>query len=734
MLDETCQRPRFMTGRGPAGHPRRGLRVALCCAFIMALGMMPSAALATPVQTWRQESEKDFQSGKLDRVVVSSDGRVSLSRRLRPLVDVPADYLWSAVAAKDSVIVATGAPGLIGRVNADGKLTVLHRDERHHFFAVLVAPDGTIFAAASPGGAIWRIPPEGRAEEYVATGQTYVWNLGFDASGSLYAVTGSPGRLLRITPDRKMKTIFEAREPHLLSLAIAGTDVFYVGTSKNGLIYRFEGGKPFVVYDAPQSDIHVLLFADGVLYAGTGSPARPSLGSSTSRPSTDSHPSIEFRGSGGGPSLPNERSGKDKSSAATGGGTNYTVSSGGTTTTSTSGPPAPSAGENSVYRVRASGSVDEIFRDNVLVLSLAMSRGQLLVGCGKDGRLFQVDPQSQVKGEIARVERAPLTALATRADGKIVIGAAGSAKTFLLEDRLADAGTFESSVLDAKLPARWGTAEAKTTVPASTTLALEYRTGNLADPDATWSGWSPDPARLPVGRFLQYRARFTSPDGRESPSLAEFALYYATLNQSPKIEKIEVPSLQKNPVTSPDKKLTIRWQASDANGDSLQYRVEAKKDGWGDYITIAKELTKAEFEWDPAAMPGGEYRVRITADDKLTNTAREALEAQKSSDPFILDREAPAVQIDRHQVTGRRLEIHAAAKDQRSRLVSAAYSLDGKTWNSVFAEDGIFDSPSEGVSFTIPDLDPGKHVVLVRFVDAAGWTGVADLVVSVPGG
>lgn len=706
--------------------------------FLTVLTFTATASQASPVQVWRQETATDFSAGKLQRAIVTSDGQVALSRQLRPLAELKAEQLWAAaVAPGGDLYLATGSPGSIVRIDSEGMSTVLHQDDTKQFFALCVGPDGSVYAAASPGGRILKIKPEGGVEEYYPTGETYVWALATDAAGNLYAATGENGKLFRIGPDRRGSILFKAKQPHLLCLAIEPSGRLHVGSSKDGIVYRLEAdGKAFVVHDAAQADVQTILVGDeGVVFAGTGSPARPSFPSSgMPRSSGELGPGIDLRSVSPGVSASKTDAPAGRVRTASGDShsdaSSNSSSSSGTSTSSSSA----QAGENSVYRIQPDGVVDEIFRAKALVLSLAMQAGKLLVGTGKEGRLFEVDPKSGVHGELARLEQGQVTALAVRPDGSVVVGAGGRAAAYQLDDRLAAAGTLFSSVLDAKLPARWGRAQSRSEAPVGTSIELAFRAGNIADPDETWSNWADDPSQLPVARFLQYRVSLASPAGKNSPTFQQLAVYYATVNQPPKLEKIEVPDIQKSPVVNAGSKLTIKWKATDPNNDPLEYRLELRKEGWPEWVTLAKDLSKSEYEWDPGSLPGGSYKVRVVASDAAGNPDGQALVAAKTSEEFALDRESPTVQILSSEIKERRAEVKVLARDGESRLVSAGYSIDGKAWTPLFPDDGIFDQREEQATFRTPELSEGGHVVLVRFQDAGGQVGVADAVVSVPAG
>lgn len=726
----------------------------------IAIGLVISAtsspAFAGAVKSWRQDTDGDFREGKPTRVIVSSDAKISLSRQLRPFAELKAEQLWSATTTPSGeLIVGVGGPGAVIRVDKDGKATTLVSENAKQFFAVAVGPDGTIYAASSPGGAIVRSKPDGGFEPFFSTGETYVWALSVDPAGNVFAATGPSGKLFKIGSDKRGTLFFQAKQPHLLCLAQGPSGGLFVGTSKDGIIYRLApDGKAFVVYDATQQDVHTLLVEGADIYAGTGTPARSATAGSGSGGgglgNLGGTTRIEIRSIGpGGPSedSASSRAPTPSSAPPPSGAAPAPAPGPSPAPTPTSGPPsairsttsssssstksAASPGENSVYRLHADGVVEEVFREKALVLSLATLSKRLLVGTGKEGRLFEVEPAARTHGELARLEQGQVAALAKLGDGSIVVGAASPARLYRLEDRFASSGEFVSTTLDAKTPTRWGRAVHASSTPPGSTLEVAYRAGNIAEPDETWSAWTTEPTKLPIGRFAQYRVRLASPEGKVTPSFSDFVLYYSPINQAPRIERLEVPNLAKNPVTSPSSKLTLRWQASDPNDDPLTYRVLVRKTGWPEWVLLAKDVTRSDYEWDPSSMPGGDYQLRVVASDQTGNRESDTLTAEKTSEAFILDREPPAVKIASTKIDAKKLELKASALDTRTRIVSAAYSIDGGAWVPFFPDDGIFDSVFEEGTFTTSNLDPGAHVVVVRFTDAAGHAGVADTVVTV---
>lgn len=93
-------------------------------------------------------------------------------------------------------------------------------------------------------------------------------------------------------------------------------------------------------------------------------------------------------------------------------------------------------------------------------------------------------------------------------------------------------GTYTSPVLDAGGSARWSRLSWAGSAPAGTSITIAARSGNTALPDASWSGFvtiSGNPGglgALPAGRYLQWRAVFSTSDATRTPALDRVSVFW----------------------------------------------------------------------------------------------------------------------------------------------------------------------------------------------------------------
>jgi hypothetical protein len=688
-------------------------------------------AEAAKVKVWHHAMPGQFEKARFDWAVLSSEGALRLSRRLMPLTGLDATHVWDVVEDRQgNLIVATGDEGNIYKVSADGKVALAYHSADNQILCLALAADGTIYAGTGPSGQIIAIPPDGSAGAVCTSGEAYVWSLAVDSEGkTIYAGTGPKGRIYRITrPGNKASLFYATKQEHILCVTIGSDNTLYAGTDKNGLVYKLDAhGKGFVLFHAPQSEVRRLLVTPAGIYAGTSSPGRQAHFGLASRTSRGSFvPGVLASTSG---------SSSQERASATGADKPATMPAKEDDRTSTPTAPPPTSGENSLYRIALDGTVREIFREKAMILSLLRQNEHIFIGTGMDGQLFEVDAATKERSEVARLDHGQVQCLVRRRDGSILVGAGDPAKLYVLADQYVARGTVTSDVLDAKIISKWGALTWKADMPPGTRVGVAVRSGNLAEPDETWSDWSAeqtDPenavAAAPPARFLQYRVTLASDDPAVTPALRGLALRYQTTNQAPEVTAIDVPDPDVTHLDNP-KKLKIKWSASDANDDELTFSLAVRKEGWRNWVVLEDNLDKKEYEWDTTTMPSGVYRVKIVANDRKDNAV--ALTGERISAPFAVAHEPPEVTVKVTGMEGDSAVVEAVAVDPLVRLTAASFAVNGQKWVNVFPTDGLFDSKKESFRFETDALKPGTYVLVLRVRDAAGNVGAGDVVFTV---
>jgi hypothetical protein len=675
--------------------------------LLSALAVLSTPLLAAKVSTWRHSTASDFEKTALVGSVVTNTGRVTLARRQVALASLSSAYVWD-LAEDDAgnLYAAVADPGKILQIAPDGAVNTLWESSEAQAFAVAVGGDGVVYAGTGPGGKVWKIAG-GAAEVYFDPETEYVWDLALDAAGNLFVATGPDGKIYRVGAGGSGELFYDAKQSHVLCLALGENGTVYAGTADGGLVYRIApDGKAFVLYETKQDEVRCLLrTAGGVLYAGTGSPGNTARATSATANQSTSSTSTASRSSSS-----ESRSSSSRSSAG--------------------------SGQNALYRITPDGAVREMFREDALFFSLLLHDETILAATGtSEGAVYALNPATAERSQYARVDSEQVLCLLQRKDGSVVFGTGNPGGLYVLSPGYGASGTITSPVFDAAMISRWGALRWEADVPEGTSLTVTVRSGNVAEPDDTWSGWSTEmsePASAaipcPAARYLQYRATLKSADPARSPELRSVTLRYQTTNQAPEITGVVVPQVEQADGSKKQEKYKLTWSAKDSNNDTLHYRVCFRKQEWAGWIELADDLTKAEHEWDTTAVPEGTYQVRVVATDAEDNPVAEALTAAQTSETFLIDHSPPIITIKVTGTTDGQAELNLGIEDNLTRLTRASYSLDSGPWQNVFPADGLFDTSREAIQFRTEDLKPGTHVIVVQAVDAAGNTGTADAV------
>jgi hypothetical protein len=376
--------------------------------------------------------------------------------------------------------------------------------------------------------------------------------------------------------------------------------------------------------------------------------------------------------------------------------------------------------------------------DDFHYVSLALDEhGAPYVGTGAEGRVYTVD-DSHVVSLLADTDERQVGAIVAAGRVRFVVGSDPTSLHRILATGGPEA-IWTSKALDAGLRARFG----RLSWNGIGALEVSTRTGDTQTPDSTWSAWSKPVVNggattSAAGRFVQIRARL----GDARATISNVHIAFVTENLRAVVTEIAahpkgVTHESKDGIVQSgaeppkhDSVMHVTWKVDNPDSDELRYRVQFRREGdvrWLDATRPDDVLTKAEFDWDTAALPEGRYQIRVDATDDISNPPSEATRHSLLAPPVLVDNTPPVFKAIAMQ--GRRLR--AEVVDGVGPISRVEVAIDGRLeWRPLAAADGIFDSADEAVDSDIASLLPssqGPHIVAVRAYDAAGNFAVRQI-------
>ena len=733
--------------------------------FLAVASATLGACYAVETRFWEQGDRSDFEKGTLHHLSLRSDGRLFPAPEFTEVYDSATPYLWAIAAdSKGTLYTAGGGSGSgsakLFAIEAAGKSRTLAELDGLEIHALAVDSSDQVYAATDPDGKVYKIGKDGKHQVFFDPKQKYIWAMVFDSHGDLFVATGDQGEIYRVTRDGKGSLFFKTEETHARSLAMDAHDNLIVGTEPGGLIIRVSpAGQGFVLYQAPKREITAVAVAkDGAIYAaGIGNktvstPPTAALAQPTTVTAGVAVPGANVV------TIP-QRPNPPPSFAA--------------------GALAISGGSE-VFRINPDGSPRKAWgsaQDIVYAIGFD-AHGQPLLGTGNRGKIYRLD-SDVLSTELLDASPTQVTGFGKGPKGELYAVTGNIGRVYRLGPAFEKSGSFESEVLDAASFSYWG----RISYRGKGKIAVFTRSGNLNRPESNWSPWAKlaaDTSREPIcdscgggrtecpaARFLQYKIELAATPAAAAPEVSYVEIAYLPKNVAPIVDEVQItppnyrfpgPVLsipQSSSITlSPlgqqhrsssasslvDLGVTqtlnyskgyggVRWAASDENGDSLVYKVEVrgvKESGW----KLLKDAVKEKYlSFDSTAFPDGEYAIRVTASDSPSNPRDQALEASLESEPFLIDNTPPQILKLAASTAGNKIEVHWSARDARSNIDKAEYSLNGGEWLPIHPVNKLTDSPEEEYRLEI-DRGTGEQVIAVRVSDEYDNQAVDKVVVK----
>lgn len=697
-------------------------------------------AYAAGPSIWSVNSRAEVLKGDARGVSITSDGTITLAPKLTEVFKTEQSYIWSStVDAKGTVFLGTGGDGKVFKVDANGKGALFADLAEMNVTSLTIGNGGELFAGTSPDGKVYKIDSSGKPEVYFAPKEKYIWSLAVLPDGSLAVATGDGGKLYKVksanaTPESSL--MFDTSETHIISLATDKQGNLYAGTDSNGLVMRFgPDDKPFGLLDSSLREIHdISIGPDGSVYV-------LALGESASAKS-DIVPV----------STPE----------------NKTVSADKPASTIPE-PPAKSRYDlsgvrSAVYRILPDGNTDILWASTTVTgfsLYAHQTGNGVLLGTSDKGRIYNIG--NDARDTLVLQTDANQISTLLSAGNSLIATSSNQGSLFRFGPDTVAEGIYDSAVLDAKNTATWG----RIWWSAAGSVSIQTRTGNTEKLDETWSAWSTaltDPkggqVASPKARYFQWRAALKG--STSAALLSEVNLSFIARNIAPEVLSIQVlptnvglaanPPMQIDPnieingldpaafgipnTNVPPRRVyqrgatSLQWTAEDRNGDKVIYDVYYKEVGDANFKLLRGEMTDNFLAIDGQSLADGRYIFRVVAKDTPSNPLALALSGEKLTEPIDIDNTPPKVESKGEPViSGDRAKVTFSVEDAASYLTRAEFSINGGEWISVYADDGISDSPLESYTLSVPLKTAGEYAVTIRVYDVNGNSANARVIV-----
>ncbi|HEY1789503.1 MAG TPA: WD40 repeat domain-containing protein [Verrucomicrobiae bacterium] len=660
-----------------------------------------------------------------------------------------------AIDGDGRLYAATSPNGCIYRLDSDGRAEVFCNPGEPYVWAMVFGGDGFLYLATGDHGKILRVRASdslpAKAETYFETREANITTLALDKDGSLLGGSSPHGYLYRIDKTGHGFVLFNSGDKEIKQIGVAPDGVIYASTFVSN---PKPGGSseegPVTISISPGEG------SSGMAVGGGKSHSEkipiPNIQSSEAD-NNDEGDAIVTIGEASSAQISTDEGGGD-------GGKSF----------------------GAIYRIETNGFAEHYWSvsGEAVYSMILLPDGTLMAGTGEKGRIYEISDANHWKLLQETSDGAQVAALFTdnhHAD-QVFVATSNPGNIYRLDLSLAVSGVYTSTAFDAKENSQWGRLHPLGDVPGGTKLELMTRSGNTPKPQKTWSDWSsPQPLSAeiavtsPNARYLQYRVTFKRDAGSPGATarLRRMEFYYQNLNAPPVISRIRVHnegfSVVKMPVpdmggpqaninelldggskpsgaaemilammAQPPLRATPRpgyctvvWEAKDPNDDKLTYSVFIRAESDSHWSTLVDKTEDTFYSFDTTGFHEGDYFIKVTASDRLSNTPETALGAEAISEPFLIDNSPPALTVQSQTIKRGHGRIVVNAVDPASVIVSAAYSLDGKDEVALRPENLIFDSMNQTFAIELNGLGKGRHSLLVRTEDEAKNAAVLQL-------
>ncbi len=728
-------------------NQRAGARTPqLLLLFVVWLLLVNKLTVFALAESIIHQRVSDWLSGRLRGVAVTQEGILlpgMVTETTAELEEEGVQVIWSAVDdGNGGVILGTGPEGLVLHVKNTGEVTQLADLEEPHVFSLVIDEDGVVWAAASPGGALYKIREAEKPIKWWEGQVEYIWKILLEGR-SLVLATGCPAMLVRVTNQNEATVLCRIPDNHVRSMARGGNNEYFLGTSGRGILLLWDGNdlEPLATSNREEIRQIEVVDKDSLIFLCIGDRDTEKSNSSANR---NTIPEVNTTaGISGGSSL--QKTTAQEAFALLG----------------FEGNPTDPLLRNEISgelwiwtkKEGASKCVSLVGQPQAFYAS----KQEVWIGTGPKGHLFSVDTKRRKVSVMAQSTSKFLTGFLQISDALYITGSFPAA---IYRLRKADQPIYESPVIDAGAPARWGKVN-----PLGETLSIQQRFGWTPEPDSLWTKWfdmnlQADRLQQREARFMQYRI-VPAPTG-----VRRTEIYFTRINNPPVIKDLCILTtgekfvIVENPPAYPGQ-LTLEQlvqnerqtraqpavnsvtgqndvseqhrvmnsirvasqggkgfrslviMAEDPDGDELEFAIEYRKAGQQEFLPLVDRLQNPFFNLDTSGWEEGWYEFRVSVRD-IPPVGKQSFSSQETSMPFLVDNTAPEVELMKTVNN----EITFRVKDKLTEVSTVEVSENGIDYRRVLPKDGVLDSKEELFSYkTSQNRIQG---IFVRAADANG--------------
>lgn len=690
------------------------LRPLILLSLLLLVTITPSPAHATATKEWTEKSLGDSGAGSYEGIMYSDRGRLAPGMRTEKKLYKEDQAFWTGAYEKSGTFLAAGgSPPFIVRLNKEGSyspllpINGLAKDGRdaNSSVTVLRTISGDRAVAGFSGSGLVVIKRSDKPDEFATLCKLPVrgvWDL-VEGDGFLYAATGPLGQIYRInTTSGAFEIWAQLKDTNVRSLCwIKGK--LLAGGGDSGNLYEIRGkDRVDTLHHFDEESIQrIVSHKDGLVVVVN------KLRVPADEKADDSY----------------KKYFKKLTDLPAGFGIDEKM-------------PAPPDQMRSVTSNYASGSVYLIGKEyridrlatlkNEHILDTRVDGdGRIYLSTGPSGRIYMVraNPDERELWTVQELEYVNATAVIMR-DGspRAFLAAGHEAVAFIRNDKQGRSGSFKTKPFNASRPARWGALSWR-----GSGVKVYTRNGHSPKPDGTWSKWverKNGVAPEVDGKAWSYAQIRIDMTGKAE--FYGFSWRYAEKNQRPEIKSLTVGERE---FAKEGAVRQVAWEASDSNGDKLEYRLAVREESSTSWQEIggSTPITESKFTLPVGQLPDGRYHLRLTVSDAPSNYGA-PLTSSRLSPLFIVNNGRPEIRNMTFDPASGRLT--AAVVDKLSIISGISIAVDGGDWRSITPIDGILDEKDESVKLTLTGLTTGKHSIALKAVNEAGGESVVQLGIS----